>query len=138
MIPKLQKKLEIEGDGHFEVDEKLRQVELTERGHEYTEELLIKAGLLEQGESLYAPTNLSLLHHIHSALRAHNLFSKDVEYIVKQGRIVLIDEHTGRTMEGRRLSEGLHQAIEAKESVQIQKESQTMASIPLQNYFRQY
>lgn len=124
--------------GHFVVDEKSRQVELTEAGHEFLEELLIKRKLLDEGESLYAASNLGLLHHIHSALKAHNLFHKDVEYIVKDGRVVLIDEHTGRTMEGRRLSEGLHQAIEAKEGLEIQSESQTMASTTFQNYFRLY
>ncbi len=138
LMPKLRKQAEDGVDGHFTVDEKLRQIELTENGHELTEELLISEKLLEQGESLYAPTNLNLLHHVHSALRAHNLFSKDIEYIINDGRVVLIDEHTGRTMEGRRLSEGLHQAIEAKEGVQIQRESQTLASITFQNYFRQY
>jgi preprotein translocase subunit SecA len=124
--------------GHFSVDEKARQVELTESGHEYLEELLTERGLLKQGESLYAAANLGLLHHIHSALKAHYLFHKDVEYIVKDNKIVLIDEHTGRTMEGRRLSEGLHQAIEAKEGVEIQSESQTLASTTFQNYFRLY
>jgi preprotein translocase subunit SecA len=124
--------------GHFSVDEKSRQVELTEAGHEYLEQLLTERGLLKEGESLYAAANLGLLHHIHSALKAHYLFHKDVEYIVKDGRIVLIDEHTGRTMEGRRLSEGLHQAIEAKEAVEIQSESQTLASTTFQNYFRLY
>lgn len=124
--------------GHFSVDEKSRQVELTEAGHEYLEQLLGERGMLKEGESLYAAANLGLLHHIHSALKAHYLFHKDVEYIVKEGRIVLIDEHTGRTMEGRRLSEGLHQAIEAKEGVEIQSESQTLASTTFQNYFRLY
>jgi len=124
--------------GHFSVDEKSRQIELTEAGHEYLEQLLSERGLLKEGESLYAAANLSLLHHIQSALKAHYLFHKDVEYIVKEGRIVLIDEHTGRTMEGRRLSEGLHQAIEAKEGVEIQSESQTLASTTFQNYFRLY
>ncbi len=138
LMPKLRKQTENDVDGHFTVDEKLRQIELTESGHELTEDLLIAEKLLEQGESLYAPTNLNLLHHVHSALRAHNLFTKDIEYIINDGRVVLIDEHTGRTMEGRRLSEGLHQAIEAKEGVQIQRESQTLASITFQNYFRQY
>lgn len=124
--------------GHFTVDEKSRQVELTEAGHEFVEDLLIKEKLLEEGESLYAATNLSLLHHIHAALKAQHLFHRDVEYIVKDKRIVLIDEHTGRTMEGRRLSEGLHQALEAKEGLEIQSESQTLASTTFQNYFRLY
>ena len=124
--------------GDFMVDEKTRQVELTEAGHERLEQLLSERNLLKGGESLYAAGNLGLLHHIHSALKAHYLFHKDVEYIVKDGRIVLIDEHTGRTMEGRRLSEGLHQAIEAKEGLEIQSESQTLASTTFQNYFRLY
>ncbi len=127
-----------EESGHFTIDEKSRQVELTEAGHEFLEELLTEKKMLAEGESLYSATNLGLLHHINSALRAHNLFHKDVEYIVQEGRIVLIDEHTGRTMEGRRLSEGLHQAIEAKEGLEIQSESQTLASTTFQNYFRLY
>lgn len=127
-----------EDSGHFTVDEKSRQVELTEAGHEYVEELLIKKKLLQEGESLYAATNLSLLHHVHAALKAHHLFHKDVEYIVQNKKVVLIDEHTGRTMEGRRLSEGLHQALEAKEGLDIQSESQTLASTTFQNYFRLY
>ena len=123
---------------HFVIDEKMRQVELTENGHQKIESLLANEGLLEQDESLYQASNLNLLHHVHSALRAHHLFQKDVEYIVQGGQVVLIDEHTGRTMPGRRLSEGLHQAIEAKEGVAIQQESQTMASTTFQNYFRLY
>jgi len=127
-----------EESGHFTVDEKSRQVELTEAGHEHVERLLIQKKLLEKDESLYAATNLSLLHHVHVALKAHYLFKKDIEYIVQEKRIVLIDEHTGRTMEGRRLSEGLHQALEAKEKLNIQSESQTLASTTFQNYFRLY
>lgn len=127
-----------EEDGHFSVDEKSRQVELTEAGHEFVEGLLIEKKLLAEGDSLYSAANLSLLHHVHSALKAHHLFNRDVEYIVQDKRIVLIDEHTGRTMEGRRLSEGLHQALEAKEGVEIQSESQTLASTTFQNYFRLY
>lgn len=124
--------------GHYSLDEKQRQIELTEAGHEYVEELLTKEGLLKEGDSLYAATNLQLLHHVHSGLKAHALFHRDVEYIVQDGQVVLIDEHTGRTMPGRRLSEGLHQAIEAKEGVNIQSESQTLASTTFQNYFRIY
>jgi preprotein translocase subunit SecA len=137
LIPSLQAETEAE-PGHFTVDEKQRQVELTETGHEFVEELLTREKLLEEGDSLYAATNLNLLHHVHSGLRAHVLFHRDVEYIVQDGQVVLIDEHTGRTMPGRRLSEGLHQAIEAKEGVQIQSESQTLASTTFQNYFRLY
>jgi preprotein translocase subunit SecA len=122
----------------FAVDEKSRQVELTEEGFQKIEDILISEGLLQPEESLYQATNLGLLHHVHSALRAHNLFQKDVEYIVQGGQAVLIDEHTGRTMAGRRLSEGLHQAIEAKEGLEIQQESQTLASTTFQNYFRLY
>jgi preprotein translocase subunit SecA len=127
-----------EEPGDFTVDEKSRQVELTEDGFQKIEDILISEGLLQPEESLYQATNLGLLHHVHSALRAHNLFQKDVEYIVQGGQAVLIDEHTGRTMAGRRLSEGLHQAIEAKEGLDIQQESQTLASTTFQNYFRLY
>ncbi|MDB3909621.1 preprotein translocase subunit SecA [Gammaproteobacteria bacterium] len=152
LVPKLEKgikaeksKMEMmdksfvpEESGHFTVDEKSRSVELTESGHEFVEQILISKKLLEEGDSLYSATNLSLLHHIHAALKAHHLFKKDIEYIVQNKHIVLIDEHTGRTMEGRRLSEGLHQALEAKEGLEIQSESQTLASTTFQNYFRLY
>ena len=126
------------GSGDFVIDEKLRQVELTEEGHLNVETALVKAQLLNDKESLYQASNLGLLHHVSSALRAHNLFKADVEYIVQDGNVILIDEHTGRTMPGRRLSEGLHQAIEAKEGLVIQQESQTLASTTFQNYFRLY
>jgi preprotein translocase subunit SecA len=125
-------------DCDFYVDEKVRQVELTDPGHEKVEKLLVSRGLLQPGESLYSATNLTLVHQLQSALKAHYLFHRDVEYIVQDNQIVLIDEHTGRTMPGRRLSEGLHQAIEAKEGVPIQNESQTLASTTFQNYFRLY
>src|SRR5690606_7309030 len=125
-------------DCDFYVDEKSRQVELTDPGHEKVEKLLVSRGMLKEGESLYAATNLTLVHQLQSALRANYLFHRDVEYIVENQQIVLIDEHTGRTMPGRRLSEGLHQAIEAKEGVPIQNESQTLASTTFQNYFRLY
>jgi preprotein translocase subunit SecA len=124
--------------GDFTVDEKSRQVELTEQGHQHVEDLLIAAKLLEPEQNLYAANNLTLLHHVGSALKARALFHRDVEYIVEDGQVVFIDEHTGRTMQGRRLSEGLHQAIEAKEGVNIQSESQTLASTTFQNYFRLY
>ena len=137
LIPKLTPELE-EQEGDFTVDEKQRSIELTESGHEKVEGMLIEAGLLQEDDSLYAATNLGLLHHVHSGLRAHVLFQRDVEYIVQEGQVVLIDEHTGRTMPGRRLSEGLHQAIEAKEGVKIQSESQTLASNTFQNFFRIY
>ncbi|PAV10731.1 preprotein translocase subunit SecA [Arsenophonus sp. ENCA] len=127
-----------QGEGHFFVDEKSRQVTLTERGLELIEQLLAKANLMEEGESLYSPANIMLMHHVMAALRAHALFSRDVDYIVKDGQIIIVDEHTGRTMEGRRWSDGLHQAVEAKEGVEIQNENQTLASITFQNYFRLY
>ena len=137
LIPQLAAATEVD-EGDFTVDEKQRQIELTESGHEKIESLLMAQGLLADDDSLYAPTNLGLLHHVHSGLRAHVLYQRDVEYIVQEGQVVLIDEHTGRTMAGRRLSEGLHQAIEAKEGVNIQNESQTLASTTFQNYFRLY
>jgi preprotein translocase subunit SecA len=127
-----------ENPGDFTLDEKTRQVELSEAGHEKIEGLLANAGLLGPEDSLYQAVNLGLLHHVHNALRARHLFHRDVEYIVRDGDVVLIDEHTGRTMPGRRLSEGLHQAIEAKEGVKIHSESQTLASTTFQNYFRLY
>lgn len=126
------------GDGHFTIDEKAKQIYLTERGQIRVEEILIERQLMGEGDSLYSATNITLLHHVYAALRAHNLFKKDVDYVVKEGQIIIVDEHTGRTMEGRRWSEGLHQAIEAKEKVRIQNENQTLASITFQNYFRLY
>ncbi len=129
---------EYEPPGDFFVDEKQKDVELTEEGHLKVEELLIKKGLLQEGDSLYGTANLSLLHHVHSALKAHTLFQNDVEYIVQDNEIVIVDEHTGRTMPGRRWSGGIHQAIEAKENVAITNESQTLASTTFQNYFRLY
>ena len=144
LVLKLEPQEQVEGDeepdsvGDFVLDEKTRSVELTEGGHQKIEDIMIKAGLLAKDENLYQATNLGLLHHVHSALRAQHLFQKDVEYIVQNGEAVLIDEHTGRTMHGRRLSEGLHQAIEAKEGLNIQQESQTLASTTFQNYFRLY
>ena len=126
------------GDGHYTIDEKGKQIHLTETGQIFVEELLQKHGILDEAESLFAAANISLLHHVNAALRAHKLFAKDVDYIVKGDDIIIVDEHTGRTMEGRRWSEGLHQAIEAKEGVNIQNENQTLASITFQNYFRLY
>jgi preprotein translocase subunit SecA len=127
-----------QGEGHFSVDEKARQVNLTERGLVLVEELLVREGIMEEGESLYSPTNIMLMHHVTAALRAHVLFARDVDYIVKDGEVIIVDEHTGRTMQGRRWSDGLHQAVEAKEGVDIQNENQTLASITFQNYFRLY
>lgn len=120
------------------MDEKSRQVNLTERGLVLIEELLVKEGIMDEGESLYSPANIMLMHHVTAALRAHALFTRDVDYIVKDGEVIIVDEHTGRTMQGRRWSDGLHQAVEAKEGVQIQNENQTLASITFQNYFRLY
>ncbi|KER03159.1 preprotein translocase subunit SecA [Photorhabdus temperata] len=143
LIPKLirQEKEDsdtFQGEGHFSVDEKSRQVNLTERGLVLVEQLLVEAKLMEEGESLYSPTNIMLMHHVTAALRAHALFTRDVDYIVKEGEVIIVDEHTGRTMQGRRWSDGLHQAVEAKEGVEIQNENQTLASITFQNYFRLY
>ncbi|MGC9421712.1 MULTISPECIES: preprotein translocase subunit SecA [unclassified Vibrio] len=130
---------EYRGDGHYTVDEKSKQVYLTETGQEYVEELLVNNGMMQEGDTLYSPTNISLLHHVNAALRAHVLFEKNVDYIVTdEGEVVIVDEHTGRTMPGRRWSDGLHQAVEAKEGVKIQNENQTLASITFQNYFRLY
>ncbi len=126
------------GDGHFTIDEKFRQVYLTENGQVYVEELLRKSGLLPEGEKLYDYKNIQLLHHVIACLRAHTLFRRDIDYIVKNGEVLIVDEHTGRTMIGRRWSDGLHQAVEAKEGVRIQNENQTLASITFQNYFRLY
>ena len=125
-------------DGHYVVDEAQRQVEMTEQGHQHVERWLAKQKLLREGESLYSGRNLRLLQHVLAALRAHALFQNGVEYIVEDGKVVLIDEHTGRTLPGRRLSEGLHQAIEAKEGLAVQSENQTLASTTFQNYFRLY
>ena len=128
----------VEPTGDFMVDEKNRQVELTELGHQKVEEQLLELGLLEEGDSLYSASNLNLLHHVHAALKAHFLFKRDVDYMVTNKEVVIVDEHTGRAMPGRRWSEGIHQAMEAKEGVPIQNESQTLASTTFQNYFRLY
>lgn len=145
LVPRLQRQAhedgkEEEGDeqGDFTIDEKSRQLHLTETGQENIERILRTAGLLAEDESLYSAATISLLHHVNAALRAHHLFQRDVDYIVKDDQVVIVDEHTGRTMEGRRWSEGLHQAVEAKEGVTIQNENQTLASITFQNYFRLY
>ncbi len=127
-----------EVEGHYVLDEKNRTVELTELGHELIEAELAEMGLLEPGDSLYNPVNLALFHHVNAGLRAHTLFQLNVHYIIQDGQVVIVDEHTGRTMPGRRWSEGLHQAVEAKEGVEIQPESQTLASTTFQNYFRLY
>ncbi len=138
LVPQLKKVQEEDGPGDFTVDEKSKQVYLSEEGHEHIENMLLQQGLLAEGDSLYDAANINLMHHVNAALRAHVLFQKDVDYIVSNGQIVIVDEFTGRTMPGRRWSDGLHQAIEAKEGVAIQNENQTLASITFQNYFRLY
>lgn len=148
LIPKLtlqkmeegQKEEEVpeENRGDYYLDEKNRQVYLTEQGHQHIEELLIKEGLLKEGESLYDINNITLMHYVYSSLRAHTLYQRDVHYVVKNNEVIIVDEHTGRLMPGRRWSEGLHQAVEAKEGANIQLENQTLATITFQNYFRLY
>ena len=138
IVPKLSKQEVEDGPGDYAVDEKAKQVYLTEEGHQRVEDMLAEEGMLTAGDSLYDASNLILFHHVNACLRAHALFHRDVEYIVRDGQIVIVDEFTGRTMPGRRWSDGLHQAIEAKEGVPIQAENQTMASITFQNYFRLY
>ncbi len=138
LVPLLIKQLEEDGAGDYSVDEKVKQVYLTESGHEHIEALMLEQGFVSEGESLYSAANIRLMHYLNSALRAHNLFTVDVDYIVADGEIIIVDEFTGRTMQGRRWSDGLHQAIEAKENVTIQSENQTLASITFQNYFRLY
>ncbi len=133
-----EKRYELAVDGDYWVDEKQKQATLTEAGHERVEELLLTSGLLRPGESLYDPANIRLMHHLNAALRAHSLYKRDVEYIVRQGEVIIVDEFTGRTMQGRRWSDGLHQAVEAKEGVKVREENQTVASITFQNYFRLY
>jgi preprotein translocase subunit SecA len=138
LIPHLKPQQEEDCPGDYALDEKSRQVFLTEEGQIKVEELMRNQDLLKKEDSLYSAHNITLLHHLNAALRAHTLFQRDVDYIVKDGQVVIVDEHTGRTMSGRRWSEGLHQAIEAKENVDIQQENQTLASITFQNYFRGY
>jgi preprotein translocase subunit SecA len=138
LIPRLKVQEVEDGPGDYSVDEKTKQAYLTEAGHEKVEDLLVREGLLAEGDSLYDAANIRLMHHLTAGLRAHALYKRDVEYIVKDGEIVIVDEFTGRTMPGRRWSDGLHQAVEAKEGVTVKEENQTVASITFQNYFRMY
>ncbi len=138
LVPRLSKQAEEEGAGDYWADEKSKQVHLSDEGHEHVEALFLEAGLLQEGQSLYDPSNIRLMHHLNAALRAHALYRKDVEYIVRGGEVIIVDEFTGRTMPGRRWSDGLHQSVEAKEGVRVREENQTVASITFQNYFRMY
>ena len=138
IVPNMVRQETEEDEGDYLVDEKARQVFLSDQGHQHIEELLLAAGLLDVNQSLYDTANISLLHHVNASLRAHALFQKNVDYIVRNDEVIIVDEFTGRTMPGRRWSEGLHQAVEAKEGVKIQNENQTLASITFQNYFRLY
>ena len=138
LMPQLTLQADEDSPGDYTIDEKTKQAFLTEHGHDLIEELLVKAGIIEAGHSLYEPVNIPVLHHLNAALRAHALYNRDVDYIVADNEVVIVDEFTGRTMPGRRWSEGLHQAIEAKEGVPIHNENQTLATITYQNYFRLY
>jgi len=138
IIPRLMRQQEKDGPGDYSIDEKARQAFLTEEGHQTIEEMLVQEGLLSAGESLYDPAHIALMHYLYAGLKAHALFRRDVDYIVRDDQVVIVDEHTGRVMPGRRWSDGLHQAVEAKEGTTIQSENQTLASITFQNYFRLY
>jgi len=138
LVPRLTRQKEEDGPGDFSLEEKTKQVHITEAGHEHVEQLMLQVGLLKEGESLYDPANIRLMHHLNAALRAHALYKRDVEYIVRGGEVIIVDEFTGRTMPGRRWSDGLHQAVEAKEGVRVREENQTVASITFQNFFRLY
>jgi preprotein translocase subunit SecA len=138
LVPRLKRQEVEDGPGDFSVEEKDKQVHLTEEGHEHVEQLMLQSGLLTQGESLYDATNIRLMHHLNAALRAQALYRRDVDYIVRGGEVIIVDEFTGRTMPGRRWADGLHQAVEAKEGVPVREENQTVASITFQNYFRLY
>ena len=138
LVPRLARQEKEDGPGDFSVEEKSKQVHITEAGHEHVEQLMTELELLREGESLYDPANIRLMHHLNAALRAHALYRRDVEYIVRGGEVIIVDEFTGRTMQGRRWSDGLHQAVEAKEGVRVREENQTVASITFQNYFRLY
>jgi preprotein translocase subunit SecA len=138
LVPRLKRQPKEDTPGDYAVDEKTKQVHITEEGHEHVEALMTEGGLLHEGESLYDAANIRLMHHLNAALRAHALYKRDVEYIVRNGEVIIVDEFTGRTMPGRRWSDGLHQAVEAKEGVRVREENQTVASITFQNYFRLY
>ncbi len=138
LVPQLKRQMAEDGPGDFSVDEKSKQVHVTEEGHEHVEQLMLEHGLLREGESLYDTANIRLMHHLNAALRAHSLYRRDVEYIVRNGEVIIVDEFTGRTMPGRRWSDGLHQAVESKEGVRVREENQTVASITFQNFFRLY
>ena len=138
LVPRLKRQPKEDTPGDYAVDEKTKQVHITEEGHEHVEALMAEGGLLREGESLYDAANIRLMHHLNAALRAHALYKRDVEYIVRGGEVIIVDEFTGRTMPGRRWSDGLHQAVEAKEGVRVREENQTVASITFQNYFRLY
>ncbi len=138
LIPQLKMQQQEDDGGDYTIDEKQKQAHLTEAGHQHVEELLVKANLIDPGESLYHASNIMLMHHVNAALKAHTMFHRDIDYIVQNNQVVIVDEHTGRTMPGRRWSEGLHQSVEAKEQVAIQNENQTLASITFQNFFRIY
>ncbi|WP_058835519.1 preprotein translocase subunit SecA [Luteimonas abyssi] len=138
IVPSLQRQATEDGEGDFWVDEKQKQVHMSEAGQEHAEELLRKAGILGEDEGLYDPSNIHVVHHLNAAMRAHAIYQRDVDYIVRDGEVVIVDEFTGRTLAGRRWSDGLHQAVEAKEGVPVQRENQTLASITFQNLFRMY
>src|SRR4249919_4125880 len=139
MIPRLSKQeKEDSEEGDYFVDEKQKQVHLSERGMEHAEQLLREAGIVAEADTLYSANNLAVVHHLNAGLRAHALYQRDVDYIVRDGEVVIVDEFTGRTLPGRRWSDGLHQAVEAKERVPVQRENQTLASITFQNLFRMY
>jgi preprotein translocase subunit SecA len=138
LVPELIRQETKEGPGDYFVDEKAKQTHLSEAGHQHIEEIFSREGLLKDGESLYDANNIMLMHHLNASLRGHAIYRRDIDYIVQNGEVVIVDEHTGRTMPGRRWSDGLHQAVEAKEKVKIRQENQTLASITFQNYFRLY
>src|SRR3970040_1968726 len=138
VAPLLTRQKDEKGDGDFWVDEKNHQISLSEAGHAKAEEILARVGLLPPGASLYEPAYINLVHHLHAALRAHNLFHRDQHYVVQEGEVIIVDEFTGRLMQGRRWSDGLHQAVEAKENAKIRQDNVTYATITLQNYFRMY